>query len=247
MARVVVLAGPSCVGKSPLARALTTVAPDLSERLSAPVLYNSRAPRPAERDGVEYHFRTREFLDGLREQPGYLVMDVRRDVHALSWADLWAPLELGRDVFFEGNPFVGAAISEAARARGLELLSVFVSPVSARELIALREVHGEAAAEAVADIMRRKLRRRTLRQKGSLDAEDERDIQARCRSAWTELGYAPQFDWVLPNHDGEDSENWDAFGVLLGDARRSTLALAALLRGEPSDVAERWTADLLVG
>ena len=32
-----------------------------------------------------------------------------------------------------------------------------------------------------------------------------------------------------PNHDGEASENWDAFCYPLGDAREALLAFAALL------------------
>jgi guanylate kinase len=53
------------------------------------------------------------------------------------------------------------------------------------------------------------------------------------------------FNAVIPNHDGEDSENWDAFYYPLGDARKSLRAFVALLRGEWPDEAERWEPDLL--
>jgi len=50
---------------------------------------------------------------------------------------------------------------------------------------------------------------------------------------------------VIPNHDGEDSENWDSFYYPLGDARKSLLAFALLLEGEtPSDV-EEWEESLI--
>ena len=56
---------------------------------------------------------------------------------------------------------------------------------------------------------------------------------------------AHEFDAVLPNHDGEDSENWDAFYFPLGDARRSMLDFVALLEGRQTQWAETWEADLL--
>ncbi len=56
---------------------------------------------------------------------------------------------------------------------------------------------------------------------------------------------AHNFDAVLPNHDGEDSENWDAFYYPLGDARRSLLAFVLLMKGDRPDWAERWEPDLL--
>ena len=93
--------------------------------------------------------------------------------------------------------------------------------------------------------MRRKLLRRTRRQKGELSLRDLENIEKRAGSAYGEMGYACRFDRVLPNHDGEDSENWDAFYWPLGDARCSLRTLAALLRGEESPGTERWEKDLL--
>lgn len=97
------------------------------------------------------------------------------------------------------------------------------------------------------EVMRRKLTRRTRAQKGALTEDDLVDIEARCGAAFRELAYAPSFDWVLPNHDGEDSENWEAFGTPLGDARRCLEDFAALLRGESPRYAEKWPGDLFNG
>ena len=62
--RLVILSGPSCVGKSPLRMALARLYPELWSGLERLVLFNSRTPRPGERDGVDYHFRTRAQVDG---------------------------------------------------------------------------------------------------------------------------------------------------------------------------------------
>jgi guanylate kinase len=45
------------------------------------------------------------------------------------------------------------------------------------------------------------------------------------------------------NHDGEDSENWDAFYYPIGDAWNALQAVVALLRGVGN--VERWDEELL--
>ena len=64
--RLVILSGPSCVGKSPLRHALAKFYPEVWGRLQKLVLFNSRAPRPGEREGVDYHFRSRTQIEDLR-------------------------------------------------------------------------------------------------------------------------------------------------------------------------------------
>jgi guanylate kinase len=55
----------------------------LAGELKKVVLYDSRAPRPGEVDGVDYHFRTREYIEQLRNKNNFLVTDVRGDLQAL--------------------------------------------------------------------------------------------------------------------------------------------------------------------
>jgi guanylate kinase len=238
--RLVILSGPSCVGKSPLARALRRFYPPLASGLRPLVLFNSRAPRPGEQDGVDYHFRTRAEVEALRRDGRYVVLEVRGDLQGLDLEDLAATLREG-DAFFEGNPFVGRLLQTHESLQSVRRLGVFVSPLSREEIAFLRsEAHGDLPA-LVYDVMRRKLLRRTRRQKGELSLRDLEDIERRAASAYAELGEAYHFDHVIPNHDGEDSENWDAFYHPLGDARRTLLAFAALLRGEATSGVERWS------
>ena len=56
MARAFVITGPSGVGKGTLIRGLMERIPALQLSVSA----TTRAPRPGERDGVDYHFLSRE-------------------------------------------------------------------------------------------------------------------------------------------------------------------------------------------
>ncbi|MDP6439497.1 MAG: hypothetical protein QGH74_07680 [Candidatus Brocadiia bacterium] len=245
MGRFVILSGPSCVGKGPLHAALRKFYPELAGALGKLVLYNSRSPRPGEMDGVDYHFRTREQVEELRGRAGFLVMEVRGDIHALDGKELQAVLARG-DAFFEGNAFVARELLTGPFARDTERLSVFLSPLSKDEIAPLNAADSAVSLpDFVADVMRRKLLRRTGRQKTNLSLKDLEDIERRATSAYVEMKEAWRFDHVIPNHDGEDSENWDAFYYPLGDARRTLLAFADLLAGRPAQGAETWDEALL--
>jgi len=246
MGRLVMLTGPSCVGKGPLHRALKRFYPDQERRLQKLVLYNSRSPRPGEQDGLDYHFRPREDIEALRDQDGYIVLDVRGDLQGLDVANLRQILEGEYDAFFEGNPFVPLELLSSPLLADVSKLSAFLSPLSRAEIEYLREsARGIPLPAFVTDVMRRKLLRRTQKQKGILSLRDLENVERRASSAYREMQLAWHFDYVIPNHDGEDSENWDAFYYPIGDARRALLAMATILGGGQTPYAEKWDSSLL--
>lgn len=245
MARLIILTGPSCVGKSPLLHALERLCPAHAQSLQKLILYNDRAPRPGEVDGVAYHFRPRATLEGLRDDPGFIVMPVRRDLQALDLAQVQQILAAGHNALFEGNVYIARALLQAPELAEIPKLSCLLSPLSRQELEYLKQQPGLDPRAITGEIMRRKLVHRTVTQKGQLNEQDLIDLEARCEAAWPELLYAPCFDWVLPNHDGEAAANWDVLGYPVGDALRSILAFAALLDGQQPPVLEKWSASLL--
>ena len=244
MSKLVILSGPSCVGKSPLDRAMERFYPELSDNLQHIVLYNSRAPRPGEIDGVDYHFRKREQIKALEKEERYVVMDVRGDLQALDIQELRQQLEKG-DVFFEGNPFVGRTLQTHESLKDINRLSVFMSPLSREEIKQIKSEESADLKKIVTDIMRRKLLRRTRKQKGEMSLKDLENIEQRAGSAYRELQDAHYFEYIIPNHDGEDSENWDAFYYTIGDARKSLMAFVNLLKGVSTEVPEKWEEDLI--
>ncbi len=76
--RLVVLAGPSAVGKSTVVRVLRTLVPDLLFSVSA----TTRDPRPGEVEGHDYYFVTRDTFDRMIEGGDLL-----------EWADIHGGLQ----------------------------------------------------------------------------------------------------------------------------------------------------------
>jgi len=242
--RLVILAGPSCVGKSPLEKALSRFYPKLRQNLQSLVLFNSRSPRPGELDGRDYHFRSRQHIANLADDERFTVLDVRGDLQALDLEQLETDLNYG-DVLFEGNPFIGEALQTGTALASVKRLGVFMSPLSREEILFLQSQQSVCLPDLVTDVMRRKLLRRTRRQKGELSLKDLENIEVRASSAYSELKKAHNFQYVIPNHDGEDSENWDAFYYPLGDARLTLNAFVALLTGEKANGVEVWDESLV--
>ena len=243
--RLVVFSGPSCVGKSPLAKALARLHPELHKSLQPLVLYNSRDARPGETDGVDYYFRPRQEVEALKGKDRFVVLDVRGDMQALDLEELRLSLSKG-NVFFEGNPFFGRVLQTHPSLAEVMRLSIFMSPLSRSEILFLQAAKPSLSLpDLVTDVMRRKLLRRTRRQKGEISLKDLENIERRASSAYTELQDAHHFQYVIPNHDGEDSENWDAFYYPLGDARVALDAFVALLRGDNPVGVENWEKDLI--
>ena len=245
MGKLVILSGPSCVGKGSLHTALRKLHLELAAGMNKLVLYNSRRPRPMERDGVDYYFRPRMEIERLKNQPRFLVLDVRGDLQALDLDELARTLAAG-NAFFEGNPFVVAELLDSPLPPGAQCVSVFLSPLSRDEIIYLRApARNVVLPDFIADVMRRKLLRRTKRQKTNLSLKDLEDIERRAGSAYAEMREAWRFDHVIVCHDGEDSENWDAFYYPLADARRALNAFVDILSGRVPTGAENWEEDLM--
>jgi guanylate kinase len=242
MNRLVVLTGPSGIGKTPLSKALGLLYPHLAESLTPLVLFNSRDPRPGEQDGIDYYFRPAEEIRSKRNRDDFFVFEVRGDTQGLDLRELRSTLQ-EKSVFYEGNPFVGKALVSKPHGGHIPTVSVFVSPLSADEILFFSD-NGVDIRNLVTDLMRRKLLRRTRAQKGELALPDLENIERRAQSAFRELCMARHFEYIIPNHDGEESDHWQGFKYPLGDARRAVTSFAGLLQEESSPGLERWGAEV---
>ena len=245
MNKLIILTGPSCIGKSPLDKALKRFYPELRNKIQKLVLYNDRAPRPGEMEGIDYYFRKREEIEAFRLEGNHIVMGVRGDLQALSLKELSGMLKK-RNVFYEGNPYVAEHLQMHPLLKDTPKLSVFLSPLSMDEIRYFKNpAINVKLPDLVTEIMRRKQLRRKRRQKLDFSLVDLDDIETRASSAYREMKMAWQFDHVIPNHDGEDSDNWEGFYYPVGDARKAMLNFVALLEGKKAPDAEKWSKSLV--
>jgi guanylate kinase len=175
--RLVVLSGPSAVGKSTVVRCLRERIPNLHFSVSA----TTRAPRPGEVDGVDYHFVSPARFQQLIEQGALL-----------EWAEIHGGLHRSgtlaqpvRDATAAGLPVlieVDLAGARAVKKAIPEAITVFLAPPSWEDLRSRLVGRGTETAE----VIRRRLdtARTELAAQGDFD---EVVVNSRLESACAEL------------------------------------------------------------
>jgi guanylate kinase len=165
VARVFVITGPSGVGKGTLIRGLMERVPQLALSVSA----TTRAPRPGEHDGVEYHFLTREEFNRKVNQGAFVE---HADYAGRSYGTLRSELEqrvrAGVPVVLE----IEVQGARQVRATMPEAVQVFIAPPS---LSALRT---------------------RLVGRGT---DDQQEVERRLHVAEQELAAQPEFAHVVVN------------------------------------------------
>jgi guanylate kinase len=139
---LVVLAGTSGAGKGTLGRRLREQDPTVRWSVS----WTTRAPRPDERDGIDYHFVTREEFEDLRDRDGFLeCFEVYGDLKGTPRHYVADALAEGHDVLLEID--VNGALE--VRAQIPEALLVFVCAPSRDEQRRRLESRGADDPEAI--------------------------------------------------------------------------------------------------
>lgn len=167
---MLVISSPSGAGKTALSRRLMQDFPELTLSISA----TTRAPRPGEQDGREYHFVTTERFDEMvRDQAFLEYAVVHSNRYGTPRAPVMAALEAGRDVLFDID--WQGAMSIASGAPG-DVARVFILPPSMAELA--RRLHTRAQ-------------------------DSEEVIARRLDGAKAEIRMWGEYDYVLLNDDFE--------------------------------------------
>ena len=126
---MLVLSGPSAVGKSTVVRRLREQVPDLHFSVSA----TTRSPRPGEVNGVDYHFVSPEKFQELIDSGAMLEWaDIHSGLHRSGTLaePVAAAAAAGKPVLIE----VDLAGARAVKAALPEALTVFLAPPSWDEL-----------------------------------------------------------------------------------------------------------------
>ncbi|MGW0517217.1 guanylate kinase [Crossiella sp. NPDC003009] len=167
--RLVVLAGPSGVGKSSVVGRLRKIMPDLWFSVSA----TTRAPRPGEVDGRDYHFVSPAEFDRMIEAGELLEWaEIHRGTHRSGTPK--GPIEQRLD---QGLPILVEVDLQGARAirqAAPEAVQVFLAPPSWEVLVGRLVGRG---------------------------TEPEQVVRRRLDTAREELAAKAEFDVVIVNHD----------------------------------------------
>ena len=208
--RLIILSGPSCVGKSPQIKALKKVHPEISFQM--PILYTSRTPRSIETEGVDYYFRSEQ---DIRSYPPerYIIGQIRKIWQAIDLMEMQHLFVHSDLIIFEIYPTLGKLFRDHPLIRQLtadfEVYTVFISPASEDEIHALQINMGFVSPEeTAAAIMLPKLIGRTQQQGKLLTPEVLEDLQIRASMAYEEMKMGENYTYRIVNHDGEDSNNW---------------------------------------
>ncbi len=143
--RVIVLSGPSAVGKSTIVRCLRDRLPELYFSVSA----TTRAARPGEVDGVDYHFVTPAAFQDLIDRGELLEWaDIHGGLHRSGTpaGPVRAAMQAGRTVLIEVDLAGARAVKQTLPAA----TSVFLAPPSWAVLESRLIGRGTESAEVIA-------------------------------------------------------------------------------------------------
>ena len=169
---MLVLSSPSGAGKTTLAKALLAAEPDLVVSVSV----TTRAPRPGEVDGQDYHFIDAAAFERLKEAGDLLEWaQVHCNLYGTPKGPVMDALGAGRDVLFDID-WQGA--QQLAASAPVDLVRVFVLPPSATALGQRLHARAQDGAEVVA---------------------------RRLAAAGEEISHWPEYDYVIVNDVVADS------------------------------------------
>lgn len=171
---LIILSSPSGAGKSTLAWRLREWDASIAFSVSA----TTRAPRPGERDGREYHFVTEpEFKAQVKAEGMLEHAHVFGNFYGSPRAPVEAAIAAGRDVLFDIDWQGAQQIRNSAL--GAHTLSIFLLPPSIAELKRRLEGRGQDSAETIA---------------------------RRMQKSWDEISHWDGYDFVLVNDDLDATE-----------------------------------------
>lgn len=183
---MLVLSSPSGAGKTTISRRLLELEPGLSISVSA----TTRAMRPGEQDGIDYHFVDQAQFDSMVQEGEFLE---HARVFGYSYGTPRKPvldaLSRGRDILFDIDWQGTQQVAQNARE---DLVSVFILPPSTSELSRRLKVRAQDSDEVVA---------------------------LRMSKASDEISHWAEYDYIIVNNDIEMSVK-QVHAILIAERHR---------------------------
>ncbi|WP_422001358.1 guanylate kinase [Roseovarius mucosus] len=171
---LIILSSPSGAGKSTLSRRLRDWDPTIAFSVST----TTRAPRPGEVDGQDYHFMSQpQFKQDVAAGDMLEHAHVFGNFYGSPRGPVQAAIDAGRDVLFDIDWQGAQQIRNSAL--GAHTLSIFLLPPSIRELHRRLETRGQDAPDVIAK---------------------------RMEKSWDEISHWDGYDFVLVNEDLDATE-----------------------------------------
>lgn len=165
--RLFLVTAPSGAGKSSLVNALLKMEPDIKLSIS----HTTRAPRPGEENGREYHFVTVEEFEAMKDRGEFVESAlVHGNYYGTSRVWIEEQMSVGNDVLLEID-WQGA---RQVRERFAGTVGIFILPPSIEAL------------------------EWRLHHRGT---DSEQTITRRLLGAGAEMAHAPEFEYVIINED----------------------------------------------
>jgi guanylate kinase len=196
---MLVLSSPSGAGKTTLTRKLL----DKDRGVALSVSVTTRAMRPGEKDGRDYHFVNRRQFDAMVEKNELLEWaEVFDNYYGTPKKAVMDALAAGRDVLFDVDWQGTQQLRDKAPN---DLVSIFVLPPSIPELE--RRLHKRAQ-------------------------DDYETIHRRMAKAADEMSHWQEYDYVVINHDLDDTFA-DVLAILAAERvkRDRQIGLSDFVRG----------------
>lgn len=154
----VVVSAPSGAGKTTLCREVRSLLPDLAYSVS----YTTRAPRPGEADGKDFHFVPEPVFSAMRDRGEFAEWAVvHRNLYGTASGTLETALAAGLDILLD----IDTQGARQLRARYPEAVAVFIIAPSMVELEQrLRERQSDAPQEIARRLKRAREEMETWRE-----------------------------------------------------------------------------------
>lgn len=164
---LLVLSGPSGVGKGTLVNALLNCLHGVAKSVSA----TTRAPRPGEQDGVDYHFLSRDrFVADIAQNRFFEYAEYNRNYYGTPCEPIERQRRAGIDVLLE----IEVKGAQIVRSLAPDAVLIFVSPPSMA-------------------VLEERLRRR--------GTDSDQRIAERIAIAEAEISCLPIYDYVIVNDE----------------------------------------------